>query len=518
MEGVASASRGTQEEAAAERARFGALQAELSDRFERFRKDPTLPYTAVVVPSQSVDPKELRKLAGAAHYEERSLFNLMLLRYPRLKVVFVTSKRLDPLIVDYYLHQMRGIPPGHARRRLLLFDCDDASPRPLTAKLLERPRLLERIREAIDEPAMAHLNVFNSSPLERALAVQLGIPLNACDPDLTWLGTKTGARRAFADAGVPVPPGRDGLRDFGDLVEAVAELWAEVGDARRLVVKLDDSFSGEGNGILELDYVTARGDSAVARARAVREALPRMRLEAAGLDWEEYRAQFDRMGGICELWLEGQGKTSPSAQFRINPLGDVLPVSTHDQVLGGPSGQVFQGACFPADQRYRLTIQELGRRIGAVLAGHGVIGRFGVDYLYIPDADPGGAGRVYALEINLRQGGTTHPFNTLKFMTDGRYDEESGRFFTAQGRERAYFATDNLVSPAYRGILPFDLIDTLVLNGTHFRADETGVLFHMLGCLSEFGKLGATAIAPDVAEARALYQDTVRLLDQMAAR
>ena len=44
-------------------------------------------------------------------------------------------------------------------------------------------------------------------------------------------------------------------------------------------------------------------------------------------------------------------------------------------------------------------------------------------------------------------------------------------------------------------------------------ADETGVVFHLLGCLSEFGKLGCTAIAPSVDEARARYQRVVEILD-----
>ena len=58
----------------------------------------------------------------------------------------------------------------------------DASPRPLTLKVLERPRLIQRIRYAVQDHARAHLTVFNSTPLERRLSVLLGIPLNGLDP------------------------------------------------------------------------------------------------------------------------------------------------------------------------------------------------------------------------------------------------------------------------------------------------------------------------------------------------
>jgi len=497
--------------------RFAALQASLAERFRRFRDDPRSPYTAVVIPSQSFDPTELAKIPGVAHYEERSLFNLMLLRHPRLEVVFVTSKRLDPLIVDYYLHQIRGVPAAHANRRLHLLDCDDATPVPLTQKILDRPRLVERIGKAIGDPEMAHMVVFNATGLERTLAVRLGLPINACDPELTYLGHKTGSRRIFAAAGLDSAPGREGLRDVEDLIEALASLWAEVPDARHLVIKLDDSFSGEGNALLNLapiaDHRPRRGVTADAR-RAIRDSLPSLRFEAEGLTWDGYEAQFEAMGGICELWVEGEGKRSPSVQMRINPLGETQVLSTHDQVLGGPSGQIFQGATFPADASYRLDLQAAATSVGEVLAERGVLGRFAVDFLVVPPSE-GSDQRVYAVEINMRQGGTTHPFNTMKFITDGQFDERTGVFRTAQGLERCYFATDTISSPRYRGLLPFDLLDAMVVEGIHFRSDDTGVVFHLLGCLSAYGKVGLTAIAPSVHQAERLYAEAVALLERM---
>ena len=498
--------------------RFHALQAQLAPQFKAFRDDPYQPYTAVVIPSQSLDRRELEKIEGVEHYEERALFHLMLLRYPRLRVVYLTSRRLDPLVVDYYLHQMRGVPPAHARRRLTLLDCDDGSPRCLAEKVLERPRLLSRIHAAIADRRRAHLNVFNSSPLERDLALELGIPVYAADPDLVSLGSKTGSRTAFRNAGIPMAPGREGLRDRTDLVEGLAELWQERPQLKRFVVKLNDSFSGEGNAILDAGPVEARlgpRPSLSARQDALRAGLSDLRMEAPDLTLENYLAQFDAMGGICEEWLEGSRKSSPSTQLRISPLKEVIPISTHDQVLGGPSGQVFMGATFPADAAYRLRIQDLGRRVAEELAGHGIIGRIGVDFLAIP-RDDGGEPDLFAVEVNLRQGGTTHPFNTLKLITGGDYDEQTGEFLTAQGQPRCYFATDSLRSPNYRGLLPYDLLDELVVRNMHFRVNETGVLFHLLGCLSQFGKLGCVCVAPTVEEACGTYRDVVAVLDELA--
>ena len=43
------------------------------------------------------------------------------------------------------------------------------------------------------------------------------------------------------------------------------------------------------------------------------------------------------------------------------------------------------------------------------------------------------------------------------------------------------------------------------MHGIHFGVEEQGIVFHLLGCLSEHGKVGLTAVARSVPEARALY-------------
>lgn len=148
----------------------------------------------------------------------------MLLRMPRANVIFVSSMPIDPVIIDYYLHLLPGITGYHARERLTLISCYDSSAMPLTEKILQRPRLVERIRQAIPAGNVAHLACFNTTPLERTLAVQLGIPIYGCDPSLIYLGTKSGSRRVFLKAAVPMPPGAENLTCYDDIVRAVAVL------------------------------------------------------------------------------------------------------------------------------------------------------------------------------------------------------------------------------------------------------------------------------------------------------
>src|SRR4029077_15343130 len=129
----------------------------------------------VVIPSLTLDATELAKLDAASFYEERLLFLLIRLRNPLAHMVYVTSQPIPPVILEYYFQLLAGIPASHARSRLTLLCAHDASPRSLTEKILERPRLIQRIRYGIQDPLRAYLTVVNGTPLERRLAVLLGI-------------------------------------------------------------------------------------------------------------------------------------------------------------------------------------------------------------------------------------------------------------------------------------------------------------------------------------------------------
>jgi hypothetical protein len=93
----------------------------------------------------TLDAEELRKIPGSVHFEQRLLFFLAQLRRPDTRVVYVTSEPIDPAILDYTLDLIPGLPDDH-RERLVLLNCADASPEPLTGKVLARPALLSAIR------------------------------------------------------------------------------------------------------------------------------------------------------------------------------------------------------------------------------------------------------------------------------------------------------------------------------------------------------------------------------------
>ncbi|MGB3633791.1 MAG: peptide ligase PGM1-related protein [Rubrobacteraceae bacterium] len=493
--------------------RFAEIQGRLGPLFERAFPDRQARQTVLVVPSLSLDVEELAKIEGVHHYEERLLCMLMLLRMPGANLVYVTSQPIAPTIIDYYLHLLPGVPISHARRRLTLLSCHDASRAPLTQKILARPRLMDRIRAAIPDPGAVHMACFNTTPLERTLAVQLDTPIYANDPSLNHLGTKSGNKEVFREAGIDMPDGAEHLRDAGDIAQALSELKQRNPELSRAAVKLNEGFSGEGNATFSYEGAP-EGNGLTGW---ISEKLPgRIRFEAKTETWERYCQKFEEMGGIVESFVEGDEVRSPSVQCRVDPLGNACIVSTHDQVLGGPSGQIFLGAAFPADEAYRRDIHEAGNKVCQILQEKGVLGRFAVDFVSVRRGD---AWEHAAIEINIRKGGTTHPYLMLQFLTDGDYDVDSGIYYTPTGQPCYYYASDNLQSPAYVGLTPDDLIDIAVENELHFdAADQQGVAFHLIGALSEFGKLGTVCIGDSRESAAKLYHDTVAVLDREAAQ
>ena len=487
-------------------ARFETLQGKLASQWGLIEEFTDEPYGIVVVPSLSGVDLPLDSTKRQA-YEERYLFLLFLLRQPGAELVYVTSEPIQPRVVEYYIGLLPGVDATDARRRLHLVSPNDGGRAPLSAKLLERPRLLDQIRSLAGDPERAHLVPFTTTRLERDLAVHLGIPMYGADPKFNALGTKSGARALFAETGVPYPEGREGLHSVDDLIDALVELVSAKPDLERVVVKHDEGVSGLGNAMLDV-----RGLAGASRAHFV-ERLRDLRPEDAQTNPEEFLARLDA-GGVVEELIVGSKIRSPSAQMRATPFGSVEQLSTHDQLLGGASGHLFLGSVFPASGEYAREISSAALKVGQALAARGVLGRFAVDFLTVR-TDRGW--RSYAIELNLRKGGTTHPYLTLQFLTGGEYDAESARFLTPEGRAKFFVSTDRLESEAYRVLQADGVFEMAARDGLHFdHWSKTGAVFHMLTTIGRHGFLGVTVIGDSPRQARELFDQTKAALDREA--
>lgn len=497
-------------------AQFDRLQNQLRDRWQSidtFNRDDC---DILVIPSFSIDPELGAKVPGFLHYEERLLFSLIRLRNPHTRVIYVTALPLCPIIVDYYLQLLSGIPFSHARERLLLISIYDGSLRPLTQKILERPRLVQKIRRALRSDR-SYMVCFNATNLERELSVKLNIPLLAASPDLSYWGSKSGSREIFAQCQIPHPDGSYTVNNTADLLKELANLWQRQPHLKRIVIKLNEGFSGEGNAVLDLTPIKEFNPSKSDRQstiNALEQQLENLSFQSPDETWANFSRRLPELGAIVEAFIEGEIKRSPSVQGYIQPSGEVSILSTHDQILGGADQQIYLGCYFPAESAYRLQIQELGLKVGQALAAKGAIERYGVDFMAVQQPNSQ-EWELQAIEINLRKGGTTHPFMTLKLLTNGNYDYATGLFLSQTNQPKYYISSDNLQKEQYRGLLPNDLMDIIAQERLHFDSStRTGSVFHLMGALSEFGKLGLTSIGNSLEEAQAIYNHVEAVLDR----
>ena len=493
-------------------AEFDQLQKKLVPLWksiERFSQDPQ---TIVVVPSMSIDA--INSGAVMQAYEERFLFLLLLLRQPRARLIYVTSQRILPSIIDYYLGLLPGVIPSQARQRLFLISPLDGSVRALSDKLLDRPRLMERIRSLIMDPDRAHLVPFNTTNREQELALRLGIPMYGADPKFFPLGTKSGCREIFMEEKVAHPLGVENLGSKEELIEAIAQMRARKPSMKQVLVKLNEGVSGEGNAVIDLTGLPpVAGVADPGREKTMlEERLRGMQFELARITYDSYMKKLQERKGVVEERIMGEEIRSPSVQLRVTPLGVVELLSTHDQLLGGPSGQSYLGCVFPADPGYAALITREAAKVGKRLAKEGVIGRFALDFVVVRS---NGKWEPYAIEINLRKGGTTHPFLTLQFLTDGTYNPETGIFTAPNGQQKFFVASDHVESPSYRTLTPDDLFDIVVRHDLHFdQTRQTGVVFHMMSALGELARTGLTAVGNSHEDAKATYERAVMVLDQ----
>lgn len=487
---------------------FDDLQQRLPQVWDAMRRD--LPgESAVVVPSVSLDSSTATNGTLMQAMEERALFQLLLLRQPMLTLVYVTSSPIADEIVDYYLGLLPGVIPSNARRRLRLVSVGDASTRPLSQKVLDRPRVLRRIGELVPDRSVSHLIPYTTTELERDVAISLGIPMYGSDPRLASLGSKSGCRRLFADVGVRAPAGAEDLRTVDDLATAMTRMRADLPSLAEVIVKINEGVSGSGNALVDLTGLPAPGGPGA--EAAVRARISELRPEAADVGVEAFLTDFERLGGVVEERITGTEITSPSVQMRVLPDRTVELLSTHDQLLGGASGQKYLGCVFPADPAYSRLIVEPAMAVGRDLAQRGVLGRFAVDFVVVRDR--AGDWTAHAIELNLRKGGTTHPFLTLQFLVGGEYDGDAGLYRTASGAPKFLVATDHLEDDRLRALTPRDVFDVVVRKRLHFdHSRKTGVVFHMLSCVTECGRLGMTAIGDSPEQAWQTYQDAIEAL------
>jgi hypothetical protein len=444
-------------------------------------------HVLIALPSFSVGGSLLDHYAARIPALEHRYLNahLLLHRIESCELVFVSCEAPTPEVIDYYTSLVPEPVRDSVRSRFRTVIVDDRSHRSVAAKLLDQPEVLDELRASF-RGRPAFIEPWNVTDHEIGVALHLGAPINGTTPELWPLGFKSAGRKLFRAAGVPTPYGREDVRSIDDVLVAIAAVRAHSPGAPGVVIKLDDSGAGDGNMVIDLPEATGQLD-----------ALP------------EWYVDELRDGGVVEERIAGELFTSPSVQVEIAPGGEVAVLATHEQIIGGDNGQVYTGCAFPADPAYAADLARHGAAVGEALARLGVLGRLSVDFAAAAAGDGTRTWHLYALEINLRKGGTTHPYAALRNLVPGHYDRDRGQWCAADGSARAYRSTDNLVHESWIGLPPAAVIGAVADAGLQFdRSTGTGVVLHMLSGLAIDGRFGLTAVATTPEEAETMQDQT----------
>lgn len=471
--------------------------------------------TIVAVPSMSIPYFGSPLGESLVDYEERILYLLHLLKDPRKRLIVVTSRPVAEALVSYLLQLLPGVPYSHARRRLHLLSVLDDSEKPLTLKILERPLLLARIRLLLKGEWHGFLSCYTVTELEEKLGHELGLRVYGPRSEHLKLATKSVARNIFSDLQIAVADGYEHLASLNDIAAAIVRLARAKPTLQRAIIKHNYSIAGLGNAGLELGPVRAlleelSADSLTEEEIACEVAtrLPDwVVLGHRNRSWQSYLTRFCEGGGAVEEFIKGE---PCSVKVRIGQHQEVDVIATHDELSQGVDGQVYLACRMPARPELAGELARLGKLVGERLAELGVLGRFDVDCL----ASPSGAtevAKLYALDINLRKGNTTLPIRTLQLLTGGAYDADEGVFRgeASSKEELCYLSTDHFGAGQLYGLLPRDLIEIVSMMGLHYSsATGSGALFHMLGSMSERGRVGITCLGHSYEELDETY-DTV---------
>lgn len=450
--------------------------------------------------------------------------SLCVARDDDLGLIMLQAPPVDPLIVRYLLSLRPGGPDRFADRwsRHTLVNVTDDGERHLSEKVLADPGLLVALRDVVRRArrlgrTVEALSCYASSERMRRIAESLELDLAETHPETLCWGTKSGSRQVFRRAGVEHPPGSYvPAHDPASMARALAPLVARHGTGDWLV-KIDAEFgSGHGNALLRV------GPSDTDVATLERLLGDRLEPIQPTVSRTEFLGHARRVGAIVERRLDtprGAPPRFPSVSGHLAPspgaVSQVRILGTHEQVIG--AHQDFVGCRFPAEHVYRAELLRGGRAVLERLAEIGVRGHVGIDFIARPTATTRWS--LAALEINLRQTGSSHPNHTVRALVDGKW-EADGRLVAPAGHDVSYWSTDSLISPSYVGVTPAALITALRRRpDLRYDVDRTsGVVPHLWTALPLYGKVGATFVAGSNAECERLRDGFVDLLAQLATR
>ena len=180
------------------------------------------------------------------------------------------------------------------------------------------------------------------------LSIQLSVPILSGSPDTMCFSTKSGAKRIFAQAEIPMPIGAHDINSQKYFYEQLTRLIAENIYVNTWIFKIDDEHNGRGHASLAVDGIKTvvelrkhKVQMTEAIQRKLQEVMEKIvpkkaKIAQSGLyrSWDAYITRFCKVGGVIEATpvCPATQISMPSVSLFIEPNGDTKLIGTFDRI------------------------------------------------------------------------------------------------------------------------------------------------------------------------------------------